>query len=96
VYGEWPTDLIDHANGDPSDNRLCNLREANRATNAANARRPRDNTSGFKGVSWAKSARKWRATLAGKHIGIYDTKEDAASAYARAAKELHGEFARSA
>jgi hypothetical protein len=39
AYGEWPSLEIDHINGDAGDNRLCNLRNVDRATNAQNKRR---------------------------------------------------------
>ena len=34
-YGRWPSQ-IDHINGDPTDNRLCNLREVSHSENNAN------------------------------------------------------------
>jgi hypothetical protein len=96
THGRWPTDLIDHANGDPSDNRIHNLREATRSSNAANSKRPSDNTSGYKGVTLAKRSQRWQAQVNGRYLGLFSTVEAAADAYARAAKELHGEFARTA
>lgn len=38
VYGEWPN-VIDHKNGDPSDNRLVNLRNVNQSENILNSSR---------------------------------------------------------
>lgn len=35
-YGEWPPEDVDHINGDPSDNRISNLRAVSRAVNAKN------------------------------------------------------------
>src|SRR5690606_17410776 len=49
VHGEWPSDFVDHQNGNKLDNRISNLREADKRQNAQNSRRPRSNTSGFKG-----------------------------------------------
>lgn len=59
VHGKWPTAEIDHINGNPSDNRLCNLREASRARNTHNQRIGKSNTSGARCVSWNRNAKKW-------------------------------------
>jgi hypothetical protein len=97
-YGEWPSKHIDHANGVPSDNRISNLREAERWQNQANISRYATNTSGFKGVYWHADRKKWRAIIRANRkrisLGGYNTREEAAAAYQRAALKLHGEFAR--
>lgn len=98
MEGRWPDEEIDHANGDPSDNRWANLRPARRAENAANLGRSKVNRSGFKGVYWHQGDAKWMARIRqnGKttYIGSYDTAEEAARAYEKRARSLHGEFAR--
>ena len=98
VHGELPDREIDHANCDPSDNRLENLRLADRSQNNCNRRIQKNNTSGFKGVDWAKSKRKWRAVVKKNnrchHLGYYSTAAEAAAAYNSAAKKLHGDFKR--
>jgi hypothetical protein len=90
--------LIDHVNGDGLDNRRCNLRPATQAQNNANMRRPRDNTSGYKGVNLYKRTGRWRATLThqrrARHLGYYATAEEAARVYDAAASALWGEYAR--
>lgn len=97
-YGAWPECGIDHVNGDPSDNRISNLRLASQAENSRNTRRSRNNTSGHKGVSWHKQRQRWRATIMvdyrAKHLGLFDSTDEAALAYRRAAAQLHGAFAR--
>ncbi|MCE9886183.1 HNH endonuclease signature motif containing protein [Obesumbacterium proteus] len=52
-YGEWAT-LIDHVNGNKSDNRISNLREANKQRNGLNRGPDSDNTTGYKGVSFRR------------------------------------------
>ena len=98
VTGEWPTADIDHWNLNRTDNRFCNLREATNSENHANMRARADNTSGFKGVYFHKPNRKWvtQITVIGKRIylGSFDTKGSAHAAYAAAAKQHFGEFAR--
>lgn len=88
---------IDHVNGDKLDNRRRNLRFATRSQNAMNKGKPKNNTSGFKGVSWYKKAKKWcaRIKVNGKtiHLGLFAEIKIAARAYDAAARELHGEFA---
>lgn len=98
VTGEWPADEIDHVDGVKDNNAFSNLREATRTQNNANMRTPTHNTSGFKGVSLHKVSGKWRAGISinnsQKHIGVYDTPEEAYAAYIQTAKRVHGEFAR--
>lgn len=91
-------ELVDHINGNGLDNRRQNIRLATTAQNNVNSRRRSDNVSGHKGVYWRKDKKKWCAEIHayGKktRLGYFDTLEDAHQAYCRAAKELHGEFAR--
>lgn len=87
AYDEWP-DLIDHINQDPSDNRLENLRAANKSTNAYNSKIRGDNRSGATGVSWFQRRQCWRAYLTkmGRqiHLGYFPTLEAAIAARANA------------
>lgn len=89
---------VDHANGDAADNRLVNLRLATKSQNTMNRGLLRVNTSGAKGVAFDRRARKWRAYITVRrrriHLGMHETVESAAAAYAEAARRLHGEFVR--
>src|SRR5580692_7500529 len=58
-------------NGEKSDNRILNLRPANRSQNLANSRRRATNTSGFKGVSLHRQRRKWAAKIVANGTQIY-------------------------
>lgn len=97
-YGRHPSDCIDHINGDKSDNRIANLRDASHAQNKRNVGRPGNNSSGFKGVYRHTQAGRWVARIKGdgkyRHIGIFPTIEEAAEAYRKAAEAEHGDFAR--
>lgn len=88
---------IDHANTDGLDNRRSNLRLVSRSQNLQNTPRRRDNTSGYKGVTYHKYSKKWHAVIHkdGKTISLkyHDTPESAFAAYKAAAKELFGEYA---
>lgn len=99
VYGYWPPQEIDHINGNVADNRIENLREANRHEQMWNRKRPVTNTSGFKGVSFYKRRDCWRANIAngGKlvHLGYFKTPEAAHEAYVAAAKAIRGDYVRS-
>lgn len=100
VTGAWPRAHIDHINCDPSDNRFSNLREATDAENGRNRGYNINNTSGFKGVSYNKRARKYVASIKvdgkQKHLGTFYTAEAAHEAYCAAARDLHVEFRRTA
>ena len=92
VYGKFPDGQIDHIDGDPTNNRLSNLRDVAPEINSQNQRRARGTTaSGFLGVS--KMRDKWRATIkAGgtrSYLGVFSTPEDAHAVYVEAKRRLH-------
>lgn len=98
VTGALPPEELDHVNGLRNDNRWDNLRLATPLQNSHNRKRRRDNTSGRKGVHWDAKNSKWRAriTIDGKErsLGSFLDIEEAAMAYASAAADQFGEFAR--
>jgi hypothetical protein len=85
---------VDHINGDPLDNRRCNLRLCTRRQNQGN-RRSVSNCLGVKGVTLLRGAFVAAIRVHGKlkYLGAYKTKEDAARAYDRAAVQEFGTFA---
>ena len=62
-HGHFPAGYIDHINGDPTDNRLCNLRQCRAIENSRNTKMQSHNKSGFTGVSWHKTSGTWRAYI---------------------------------
>lgn len=89
--------VTDHINGDKLDNRRTNLRACTHAQNKWNQGRNSNNTSGFRGVYFDKSSKKWVAELKQhqKHVflGRFVEKKDAGRAYVEATIKLRGEFA---
>ncbi len=87
----------DHINGDGLDNRRDNLRLATVAENTRNQKIRKDNTSGYKGVSFNKNRQKWQSYINYKckmiHLGFFTFPEYAALKYNFEAKKLFGEFA---
>jgi hypothetical protein len=89
---------VDHRNGNGLDNQRKNLRVATRTQNHANVAKLKNNTSGFKGVSYNKASKKFHAYIRtggknSKTIGYFETAEEASFAYKKAAVEIFGEFA---
>lgn len=81
-------EFIDHIDQNKINNRFDNLRPCTTSQNKAN-------TSGYKGVYLMKSGR-WRAQICKdykiKHLGSFDTKEEAEQIYRSKHVELFGEF----
>lgn len=98
ILGVGPSVIVDHRNGNGLDNRRENLRVATNQQNCFN-RRPLPGTSSrFKGVDFYKRNGKWRARIKRdgrlRHLGTFDSEEEAARRYDQEARILFGEFAR--
>jgi hypothetical protein len=61
-HGYFP-EVVDHIDGNPLNNKIENLRECSKSQNMWNSKKPFTNTSGHKGVSWSKTAKKWEVYL---------------------------------
>ena len=88
---------VDHRDGDGLNDQRSNLRLSTPGQNACN-KKSRGGSSQYKGVYWHKRNNKWRSAVMidrhEKHLGYFEDEIEAAKAYDRAARELHGEFAR--
>lgn len=104
VNGHLP-DEIDHIDGNPTNNKPCNLRVAVHAENMQN-KKVMQGSSKYKGVSWAKDKGKWRVYCTDesrgktdngrnrqRYVGQSSCEIEAARMYDKAAEELYGEFA---
>ena len=98
MTGKFPDEKIDidHINQVKFDNRFSNLRLASRSENQRNVVRYSNNTTGFKGVSFHKQSGKYKAYIKhnyqSKHLGVFDSPEEASSAYTAAARLTQGKF----
>lgn len=102
MTGDWPDQLVDHINGDPSDNRWVNLRSADKRLNAQNRRcaSGKNKHSGLLGVRPSPNNKKWIAQIRVPcsesaqgsrclHIGTFAKAEEAHAAYLAAKRQLH-------
>lgn len=92
-----PSFIIDHIDRDGLNNQRANLRICIHSDNIRNSYRPSITTSGYKGVTWKKSNKKWCAQImtdrGKRHIGLFSTAREAALAYDEAARVEFKEFA---
>lgn len=97
MTGKFPIDEVDHINRIKTDNKWVNLRECNRTQNSANHGKFKNNKSGYKGVYWHKTNKKWSSEIYTNgnkiHLGFYTDIKEAAKTYNEAANKYHGEFA---
>ena len=102
VTGKWPTKFIDHIDGNPTNNRFSNLREADVVQNGANRGRMAKSGAPYKGVHFHKHSpdKPWQSSIRvrGKllYLGRFVTPEEARDAYMAAAEKHFGEFRRAA
>jgi hypothetical protein len=96
-YG-MPNTNIDHINMNELDNRLENLRLANKSQNGCNRPKQANNKSGYKNVCWYKRYKKWKVALQvnkkDKTIGYFEDLELADLVAQEARDKYHGEYAR--
>ncbi len=89
---------VDHKDGNGLNNQKSNLRIVTQNENQHNSRKRKDNTSGYKGVSWDKRNKKWVTQIyfqdKQNFLGYFNDKIEAAKAYDKKAIELFGEFAK--
>ena len=80
-YGSWPAPgfHIDHIDGNGRNNSVRNLRVVTQSENQLNRKKYRDGW--LAGTSYRKDNNKWSATYKRKHLGLFDTQEQAHTAY---------------
>jgi hypothetical protein len=95
-YGEMPIQ-IDHIDGNPSNNKIENLRKANNFQNSLNKSITKANTSGYKNVYWHKSASKWSVEIKAydkkMYFGVFEDLELADLVAQEARAKYHKEWA---
>ena len=88
VTGEWPSWTVDHINGNRTDNRFENLREATPAQQLMNSARK---TGKVRGVACHKRSGDVRFSASIRvHLGYFSTEAEAAEVYEKAARQIHG------
>jgi hypothetical protein len=96
-YGYIPKEL-DHIDGNKLNNKIENLRPANRMQNSHNTKIPNTNKSGTKGVSWIKRLQKWVVQLQVNnkkmYFGLYNDVDYAIFVANTMRYKYHKEFAR--
>lgn len=93
VHGKMPDGDIDHLDGNPMNNRIENLRDVSKSENQHNHKIPKNNTSGFTGVTWSTNHRKWQAQIKvgnqSIYLGRFENFEDAVEARKKAKIRYH-------
>jgi hypothetical protein len=90
--GSFPENHLDHIDGNPSNNKIENLRNATDAQNMQNQRRPRiNNKLGVQGVYIVNQRFRSVLTTNGKskHLGYFPTAEQAHQAYLDEKRKQH-------
>jgi hypothetical protein len=95
MTGKDPISKIDHEDGNGLNNKWDNLREATQSQQHQNKKIKSDNQTGYKNVRrlpHGRYAAYIKVDGKFKHLGVYDTPQEAHEVYCTVAKELHGEF----
>lgn len=87
---------LDHIDRDKTNNKISNLRECTQSENMINRGLNKNNTSGYKGVTWDKSRGMWSATIKYNYkiinLGRFNCKHQAARVYNTASRMYHGQL----
>lgn len=97
VTGDYPDFEIDHADGDPLNNAIHNLRRSTHSQNLANSKTRSDNFSGQRGVCWDKQKNKWKVQIGPASRRIqkhFDDLFEAVNFAKEKHREIFGEFSR--
>ena len=89
----FPNRSTDHVNNDRLDNRRKNLRAATKKQNNQNVSLRITSKTGYKGVCWDKSRRRFLCRVANTYVGSFTCKHEAAKAYNKQAAKQFGRFA---
>lgn len=94
-HGKHPDGVVDHIDGNKTNNSASNLRLTDAFGNARNCKRFRTNKIGFKGVMFRdkKFVSQIRNRGTPQILGYFDSAEEAHEVYCLAADMLFGEFA---
>lgn len=86
VSNNQTSECLDHVNRIKTDNRIINLRSVTKSQNAMNM-------SGKKGFSFCKKTKKWVSYIMvnykKKHLGSFDTPDEARECYLKNKEKLH-------
>jgi len=90
--------MIDHKDGDTTNNRIENLREATHTENMRNSKTKESNKTGVKGLDWDENNKVWRGRIRfeGKRFSKRGkNKQEIVGWLEDIRNKLHGDFARS-
>lgn len=96
-FGHWPDLKLDHIDRCRTNNRVDNLREVSDLENSWNQSLSKSNKSGYKGVCLHKRLGKYSSNVRhegrSKHLGYYNTPEEAAEVYDEFVKNNRSDLA---
>jgi hypothetical protein len=88
--GSFPSLFIDHIDGNKLNNHFSNLREVTTKQNNEHRGKQKNNTTGYKGVTYNKRLDKFVAQIQHnyqmKYLGVFKTALEASQSYEQAAK----------
>ena len=98
IHHGYLPEVVDHIDGNPSNNLIENLRGATRMENTRNSKTKSNSMSNVKNVKWLEKNKKWRVRVSENyrrhHIGVFEDLELAQLVAEMAMEKYHGNFVR--